>query len=54
MLEPLRSEEMRDHYLASFELAYSHWKDPLYLRVIRRWGGRPVTDHHATLLHGRF
>lgn len=54
MLEPLKKETLRDHGLASFELAYRHWKDPLFLRVIRRWDGRPVTDHHATLLHGRF
>jgi hypothetical protein len=51
-LQPLDSAQLRDGLLATFELAHAHWGDPRYLRVIEAWGGRPVTDSHATLLHG--
>lgn len=37
--------------LGLFEIAYSHWGDPRYLEVIETWGGRPVSENHATLLY---
>jgi len=53
LIKPLE-QEFSEHGrpLALFELAHTRWGDRQYLDVIDAWGGRPVTQHHATLLYG--
>ena len=50
MIEPLEAELGRSS-LAVFEMAYGHWRDEAYLRVIDQYGGRPVVNQHASLLY---
>ena len=53
LIKPLEEEFAdRGRPLAVFEMAHSRWGDRQYLDVIEAWGGRPVAQHHATLLYG--
>ena len=53
LIKPLEEEfAERSPPLALFELAHTRWGDRKYLDVIDAWGGRPITQHHATLLYG--
>lgn len=53
MLEPLSVDTASLRHLCLFEMAYDHWGDKRYLDVIKAYGGRPVTQMHATLLYGK-
>ncbi len=50
MIEPLLEKDGTLGHLGLFELAYRQWRDPQYLEVINKYGGRPITANHATLL----
>ncbi len=52
MIEPLE-KELSQGVPALFEMAHNKWQDDAYLQVIETYGGRPVTNLHATLLFGK-
>jgi len=52
MIEPLEAE-LGKTSLAVLEMAYGHWGDGHYLQAINQYGGRPVTNNHATLLYAK-